>query len=156
MAYYRPFREEHCRTAKYEAQRQLSGITHYVDDDTLKYFKCRILDVIFSNDGLTLGLVMSQPNYEKNDKREYKVTLFNVFGSTGFINLVNNKLSDYGTPVISELNVVESEFYETKAEALNALNELSEHPLIKAWVKDSAESHKLQAASESKYIIDLL
>ena len=134
MAHYRPFRQEHCRTAKEEAQRQLSGITHYVDDDTLRYFKSRILDVIFSNDGLTLGLVMSQPNYEKNDKREYRAALFNVFG------------------VIREY----MEFYDTKAEAVDALNELRNKTSIKAWIKESAESHKSQAARESEYIIDLL
>tara|TARA_R110001599_G_scaffold7910_1_gene38099 strand:- start:529 stop:939 length:411 start_codon:yes stop_codon:yes gene_type:complete len=134
MSYYRPFRKEHCLTAKYEAQRQLSGITHYVDDDTLRYFKCRILRVIFSEDGLTLGLIMSQPNYEKNDKREYKAALINVFGS----------IRDY------------REFYDTKAEAVDALNELRSKTSIEEWIKESAESHKLQAANESEYIIDLL
>jgi len=134
MAHYRLFRKEHCRTAKYEAQRQLSGITHYVDDDTLRYFKSRILEVIFSEDGLTLGLIMSQPNYENNDKREYRSALFNVFG------------------VIREY----MEFYDTKAEAVDALNEISNKNSIEAWIKESAESHKLQAANESKYIIGLL
>ena len=133
MANYRPFRKEHCRTAKEEAQRQLAGITHFVDEDTLKFFRCRILEVIFSEDGLTLGIVMSQPNYEKNDKREYRSALINVFGS----------ICDY------------CEFYETKAQAVDALNELT-RVTSKAWIKESAEAHKLQAASESKYIIDLL
>tara|TARA_R110000824_G_scaffold370434_1_gene560023 strand:- start:437 stop:676 length:240 start_codon:yes stop_codon:yes gene_type:complete len=77
---------------------------------------------------------MSQPNYEKNDKREYKAALINVFGS----------IRDY------------REFYDTKEEAVDALNELRSKTSIEEWIKESAESHKLQAANESKYIIDLL
>jgi len=142
MAHYRPFRQEHCRTAKYEAQRQLSGITHYVDDDTLRYFECRILEVVFAEDGLTLGLITSQPN-PMTREREYRAIMFNVFGDV--------------YPARREYTICT-----TKKESLEVLKDIMTNPqppchvLIKSWIKDSAESHKLQAANESKYIIDLL
>jgi len=144
MSHYKLFRQEHCHTAKYEAQRQLSGITHYVDDDTLKYFECRVLEVVFAEDGLTLGLITSQPN-PMTREREYRAIMFNVFGH------VYPASREYTTCT-------------NKKESLEVLKDLMTNPQqryaiplsIKSWIKHSAESHKLQAASESKYIIDLL
>lgn len=66
--------------AKYNAQSNLQGRTHYVDDDTLRGFAARILDAHASKDGLLFYLVESvnsRPNHGGKNKR---CVVFDVFG----------------------------------------------------------------------------
>ena len=53
-----PFRSE-SGYAHYDAQRNLSGRTHYVDDDTLRGFRAKITDSGLAHDGLTYWIVES-------------------------------------------------------------------------------------------------
>ena len=65
----------------YDAQRNLSGRTHYVSDDTLKYFKARILRGITSKNGLFYILQESLPHPDFAMKRVRRNIVFDVFGS---------------------------------------------------------------------------
>lgn len=78
-AYIRRYRCESCDTT-YNAQRNLSGRTHYVDDATLKGFQARILSGGATDDGLLFWLVesvQSRPNHGGYTRR---AIVFDVFG----------------------------------------------------------------------------
>jgi hypothetical protein len=60
------------------AQRALCGRTHYVDDDTLRYFKARINSSHADFNGLYFYLVESVAHPERG--RVHRVVLFDVFG----------------------------------------------------------------------------
>ena len=65
--------------AKHNAQRNLDGKTHYVDEGTLKYFKCRILKCRVLDDGLILGIIESLPIPEQGNCK--RVVFFDIFGN---------------------------------------------------------------------------
>ena len=68
-------------TAKWDAQRNLSGRTHYVDDDTLRFHKSRILSSRVVSNGLLYALVESVALDMNNTRRGYRYVIFNVFGT---------------------------------------------------------------------------
>jgi hypothetical protein len=63
------------------AQRALDGRTHYVDDATLKGFKCRILRCITSHHGFYCLIQESMPHGSFTGPRERRNVLFDVFGT---------------------------------------------------------------------------
>lgn len=67
--------------AKYNAQRNLIGRTHYVDDATLRSFHSRILYSGDEDNGLLFALVESLALDMHNKRRGYRYVIFNVFGS---------------------------------------------------------------------------
>lgn len=77
----RPFGCESC-DPKYNAQRNLSGKTHYVEDDTLKWHKSRVLSAQAIHDGLLFRIVCSDALDMNNTKRGFRVVVFDVFGTT--------------------------------------------------------------------------
>jgi hypothetical protein len=79
---FRLFRLKHCSTAKYEAQEALSGITHYVNDQTLKYFKARILKAkpILNN---TFYMILESCSMDSHHTtRGFRVIVFDLNGDT--------------------------------------------------------------------------
>jgi hypothetical protein len=66
---------------KFNAQRNLQGRTHYVDDDTLKYHKSRVLSTHVLDGGLLLAIVTSDSTDFHNKKREFRYAIFDVFGT---------------------------------------------------------------------------
>lgn len=69
-------------SGKANAQENLRGISHYVDDSTLRYFKSRICDATEIMGGLFFKIVESVSLDMHNTKRGYRVVVFDVFGST--------------------------------------------------------------------------
>ena len=76
----RPFSQE-SSDPKYDAQRNLRGKTHYVDDDTLKFHKSRVLSSARLEDGLLLRIVTSDALDMHNTKRGFRAVVFDVFGT---------------------------------------------------------------------------
>ena len=66
---------------KYNAQRNLEGRTHYADDDTLRFFKARILSSRTEVDGLLFVIVESVPNLSKNPAKSKRAVVFDIFGT---------------------------------------------------------------------------
>ena len=64
-----------------DAQRNLAGRTHYASDNTLKYFKARILRGHHSSNGLFYILQESLPHPDFDMKRIRRNVVFDVFGS---------------------------------------------------------------------------
>lgn len=66
---------------KYNAQLNLEGRTHYVDDSSLRFHHARI---IYTNDyknGLIFGLIESVALDMNNTKRGFRYVLFDLFGN---------------------------------------------------------------------------
>ena len=64
-----------------QAQRNLEGRTHYVDDDTLKYFGSRILSCGMTDDNALLYLIESCKTLYDGGGREFRFVVFDVFGT---------------------------------------------------------------------------
>jgi hypothetical protein len=69
---------------KTDAQRNLSGRTHYVDDATLRYFKARVLATATLFDGAFFMIRESTSLDYQHSKRGQRVVVFNLFGETVF------------------------------------------------------------------------
>lgn len=68
--------------AKRNAQRNLSGRTHYVDEGTLRWHKSRVLDARSYAGGLLFGVVTSDGDARGYDQggREFRAVVFDLFG----------------------------------------------------------------------------
>ena len=66
---------------KPNAQANLCGRTHYVDDDTLRFHKSRILSAHVVDRGLLFAIVTSDALDMNNSKRGYRYVIFDVFGT---------------------------------------------------------------------------
>lgn len=63
------------------AQRNLEGRTHYVDEKTMRYFRSRILKTSISADGLLFGMVESVSLNPDHTQRGFRAVVFDVFGT---------------------------------------------------------------------------
>lgn len=66
---------------KHNAQRNLSGITHYADDDALRYFYARITGAAPISEGLLFRIVESVALDMNNTRRGFRFVVFDVFGT---------------------------------------------------------------------------
>jgi hypothetical protein len=66
--------------ARYNAQRNLQGRTHYVDDDTLRWHKSRVLSSRHTDGGLLFAIVTSDALDMHNTKRGCRYVIFDIFG----------------------------------------------------------------------------
>jgi len=66
---------------KFDAQENLDGLTHYVDDDTLRYHKSRILSTHILDDGLLFALIESCALDMHNTSRGFRYVIFDVTGT---------------------------------------------------------------------------
>lgn len=78
----------HVRTFQYEsgdaksnAQRNLRGKTHYVDEDTLRWHKSRICSTAVLHGGLLFRVTCSDALDPDNRKRGFRSAVFDVFGT---------------------------------------------------------------------------
>jgi hypothetical protein len=67
--------------AKVNAQHNLCGRTHYVDDDTLRWHKSHIISARVVDRGLLFAIVTSDALDMNNTKRGFRYVIFDVFGS---------------------------------------------------------------------------
>jgi hypothetical protein len=75
----RPYRQESCYYLN-DAQRNLQGRTHYVNNDTLKGFRARVLNAHLSHDGLVYWIIESVGNKPFEGKANKRFVAFDVFG----------------------------------------------------------------------------
>jgi hypothetical protein len=65
---------------KRNAQENLQGRTHYAEDETLKFFKARIVSAHADADGLFFKMVESVALDYDNTRRGFRVIVFDLFG----------------------------------------------------------------------------
>lgn len=66
---------------KCDAQQNLMGRTHYVDDDTLRYHYSRILGRGVFADGALFYIITSDAMDMNNTQRGFRYVVFDVFGA---------------------------------------------------------------------------
>ena len=66
---------------KWSAQRNLMGRTHYVDDETLRWHKSRVLSSRSVANGLLFAIVTSDQLDMRNTKRGFRYVIFDLFGT---------------------------------------------------------------------------
>jgi len=74
------YHSKYCTTARANAQSMLIGRTHYVDDNTLRYFGARITSAQPSGFGLFYRLTESVGRGSYSDKRGFRTVLFDLNG----------------------------------------------------------------------------
>jgi hypothetical protein len=63
------------------AQRNLCGRTHYVDDDTLRCRKSRVISTRVIDGGLLFAIVTSDALDMNNTRRGFRYVVFGLFGN---------------------------------------------------------------------------
>ena len=63
------------------AQRNLMGRTHYVDPDTLRFHKSRVLAARVIDQGLLFAIITSDALDYQNSKRGFRYVVFDLFGN---------------------------------------------------------------------------
>lgn len=76
---YNPFRDESSH-AGYNAQRNLAGRTHYVDPDTLRFHKSRVLRCIIVDSGAFLLITESVALDPQGRERGFRPVAFDLTG----------------------------------------------------------------------------
>lgn len=66
--------------AKYDAQLNLEGRTHYVDDDALRFHYAKILETCVHGNGLIFSLIESCALDIHNTQRGFRYVIFDLFG----------------------------------------------------------------------------
>lgn len=74
------YRNGHYNTAKQDAQDNLRGRTHYVDDSTLKFHHSKVLFARAVDNGLLYAIITSDALDMNNTKRGFRYTIFDLFG----------------------------------------------------------------------------
>jgi len=115
---------------KFNAQRNLQGLTHYVDDDTLRYHKARILRSGALYNGLIFWLIESVSLDYNNTKRGFRYVLFDTFGT-----------------VISRVSLEDS--YKTHEQAKKAMWEAINNIDEKAITLEAIETYKRRYLRDS-------
>lgn len=77
---YKPYQQE-SGDAKCNAQRNLSGRTHYVDDDTLRWHKSRVCSTSHLHGGLLFRVTCSDALDPDNRSRGFRSAVFDCFGT---------------------------------------------------------------------------
>lgn len=65
---------------KHNAQKNLNGRTHYVDDETMRFFGSRIISARPTDDGLFFRIVESVATDHNKSRRGFRVVVFDIFG----------------------------------------------------------------------------
>jgi hypothetical protein len=73
--------DRHGYDAKTNAQRNLTGRTHYVDPDTLRFFHSRLIHAEIHAEGLLFVLIESTAEDMRNTKRGFRFVAFDLFGT---------------------------------------------------------------------------
>lgn len=106
--------------AKVNAQNNLSGRTHYVDDSTLRFHKSRILKAKATCDGLLFYIIESCTADMNNTRRIFRHVIFDITG-----NLVSRPDLEHGfkTRAAAEKSMWEAmDFIDNKAVSLAAID----------------------------------
>jgi hypothetical protein len=76
----RLFQDRYYSNPKHIAQDALIGLTHYVDDETLKFFKSKILEARPIFDGALFLIIESKSTDWEHRNRAFFPVVFDVFG----------------------------------------------------------------------------
>ena len=127
--------------AKPNAQENLAGRSHYCDNDTLRFFKSRIISTHITDGGLLFALVESvQRGWTRDAGRGFRFVVFDVYGNT-----VGRDTETY---------------YSTSAKASKAmweyLNTLDAVAITHKAVEDSIRNHAYEVEHTREQVAKLI
>ena len=125
MTYYL-YEKKTYSSAKHDAQLNLEGRTHYVDDKTLRYFHARITQSGVAFDGLLYWIIESVALDPDNTRRGFRPVMFDIFGN-----------------ILARVSLEQA--YKTSDQAYKALKESLASLDIKTQTLDGLERFKRQA-----------
>lgn len=114
---------------KNNAQRNLAGRTHYVDDDTLRGFHSRVISARETDGGLLFAIVTSDAKDYQNRARGFRYVIFDLFGTVVERNPGN----------------MENPFFRTNEQATKAMwkavNALDASAITRAGIERAEKQH---------------
>lgn len=117
---------------KNNAQRNLSGRTHYVDGETLRFYKSRIISARETDGGLLFAIVTSDAKDHENKSRGFRYVIFDLFGTV----VERNPAS------------VDREYFRTSEKATKAMwaavNAMDAVAITRAAVANAIKYHDLE------------
>ncbi len=119
------------------AQAELKGRTHYVDPDTLRFFRSRVLYASAFQQGTLFGIVQSVSLTVDHTKRGFRHVIFGVDGTT------------HVRPGLEEC-------VSSKRKALADLHSASGKLDGKALAGEACKEHVARAKREAKYLREAL
>jgi hypothetical protein len=137
------FYEDKSDNYKYNAQRNLSGKSHYCEDETLRYFARRITYSTAICNGMLFAVIDSHGIEYKNDKRGFFLTIFDPTGTTIDIENVTKKTADPAKPWDNKRIA-----YPTTQAARKALREIEPKINVVRIVSEAIHNIRYQAKSE--------
>lgn len=123
--------------SKWDAQRNLSHRSHYVDDDTLRFHKSRIVYTHVIADGLSYMLVESYAVYPDNRRRAFRGVVFDIFGD-----VIDRPKLDEG--------------YRTSEKALSVTMEVIKNLDFKAITMEGIKRQEKNTKQELSYLRGIL
>jgi hypothetical protein len=133
----RTFQNRYYSNAKYSAQESLAGITHYVDDNTLKFFKAKILRAKPINDGALYMILESSSKDFEHTKRGFRVVVFDVFGDSIY------------RPALDEM-------HDTTKQALKAFENWSKSFDVDAYYRERMARKAIQLKKQAERLEEAL
>lgn len=125
---------------KNNAQRNLQGRTHYVDDDTLRYHHSRVISARHTDGGLLFAIVTSDAKDHQNKSRGFRYVIFDLFG----------------TVVERNPSSVDREFFRTSAQAEKAMwAALNDFDVVKLTCEAIANAEKWHAIEMERTKADM-
>lgn len=129
----RPFQMESC-DSKHDAQRNLRGRTHYVDDETLRWHKSRVTSSTRLHSGLLYRVTCSDAIDPDNRKRGFRAAVFDVFGTC----IDRPKLEEAFKTRQKAIEHSEAQEIDLLAHYRQALTEIHKHKLDEAKETETA------------------
>lgn len=129
------FEKKSSYSAKDDAQRNLSGKTHYVDEGTLKSFYSRISSARYTDEGLLFSIIESVAGDYQNKSRGFRFVTFDLYGT-----IVNDRVS-------ADVNRLHSSAAKAEREMWEFLNSFDALAHYKATMSEHAAVIKAQAAN---------
>ncbi len=131
----RLFENRSSYSAKDDAQRNLEGKTHYVDDATLKAFYSRISSARHTDQGLLFSIIESVAGDYQNKSRGFRFVTFDLYGT-----IVNDRVS-------ADVNRLHSSAAKAEREMWEFLNSFDALAHYKTTMREHAAVIKAQAAN---------
>ena len=129
------FEKKSSYSAKDDAQRNLSGKTHYVDEGTLKSFYSRISSARYTDEGLLFSIIESVAGDYQNKSRGFRFVTFDLYGT-----IVNDRVS-------ADVNRLHSSAAKAEREMWEFLNSFDALAHYKTTMSEHAAVIKAQAAN---------
>lgn len=130
-----------------DAQQNLAGRTHYVDDDTRRYFRSRVLSARPTDGGLLYAIVESCSGDFEHKTRIFRHVIFDVFGTV--IDRPNMNEAKLADGIATQTRVYKSQSPATAA-MWRALSAIDADAVTRAAIETHRTSYERELSELTK------